>query len=117
MASLPLLAFQHHVGSLLVDPAELEYICELGQGALGLVEKGRMQADGKVVTVVVKSYKPSVVASPEDFRELLMEAGKLARLHHPCVFWAAGRGFALCCLLLAAVGCVYSTTFTRPENT
>lgn len=35
------------------------------------------------VPVVVKSYRPCVVATPEDFRELLMEAGKLARLDHP----------------------------------
>jgi hypothetical protein len=35
--------------SLLVDPEDLQYICDLGQGALSLVEKGRLQlADGKV---------------------------------------------------------------------
>lgn len=33
---------------LLVDPGDLEYVCELGQGALSLVEKGRMRGDGKV---------------------------------------------------------------------
>lgn len=37
----------------------------------------------QVLTVVVKSYKPYVIATPEDFRELLMEAGKLSRLSHP----------------------------------
>jgi hypothetical protein len=36
-----------------------------------------------VAPVVVKAYKPDVIATPEDFRELLMEAGKLARLAHP----------------------------------
>jgi hypothetical protein len=33
--------------------------------------------------VVCKAYKPGVIATPEDFRELLLEAGKLARLSHP----------------------------------
>jgi hypothetical protein len=33
--------------------------------------------------VVVKTYKPGVIATAEDFRELLMEAGKLSRLSHP----------------------------------
>jgi hypothetical protein len=82
MASLPLLALQHHVGRLYVSPDELEYVCELGAGALGLVEKGLMQVDGKPVAVVVKAYKPGAVDSPENFRELLMEAGKLAGLVH-----------------------------------
>lgn len=97
-ASLPLLAFQHHVGSLYIDPDDLQHVCELGEGALGLVEKGRLrradpragadaagnpQAVAAAATVVVKSYRPRVVAAPEDFRELLMECGKLAQLEHP----------------------------------
>jgi hypothetical protein len=36
-----------------------------------------------VATLVVKTFKPGVISTPEDFRELLLEAGKLARLDHP----------------------------------
>jgi len=35
------------------------------------------------IPVVVKSFAPAAVRTPEDFRELLMEAGKLTRLEHP----------------------------------
>jgi hypothetical protein len=37
----------------------------------------------KDVPVVVKAFGADVIATPEDFRELLMEAGKLAQLDHP----------------------------------
>lgn len=85
---LPLLAFQHHVGSLFIAPEEIEFVSELGVGDLAIVEKGRWHrsnADGRVCSIVVKGYKPFVIGGPEDFRELLLEASKLHRLRHPCV--------------------------------
>jgi hypothetical protein len=82
--SLPLLAFQHHVGSLYITPEEIEFVCALGTGDLALVEQGRWhRADGSVRSVVVKGWKPDVIATPQDFRELLLEASKLHRLQHP----------------------------------
>lgn len=82
-ANIPLLAFKHHVGSLYLDPADLEFVCELGLGELALVEKGRWRNGGQTVSVVIKGYKPHVIATPQDFRELLLEASKLKRLQHP----------------------------------
>ena len=83
-ATLPLLAFQHHVGALYIDPADLRFIIELGVGELALVEKGEWTKTGQQPqAVVVKGYKPHVIATPEDFRELLLEANKLKRLQHP----------------------------------
>jgi hypothetical protein len=84
MATLPLLAFQHHVGDLYIDPSQLEFVCELGVGDLALVEQGRWYPrDAEPQDVVVKGYKPHIIAVPEDFRELLLEASKLHRLQHP----------------------------------
>jgi hypothetical protein len=83
-ATLPLLAFQHHVGALYIDPSDLKFICELRVGELALVEQGKWIKDAqKPQAVVVKGYKPHVIATPEDFRELLLEANKLKRLQHP----------------------------------
>lgn len=128
-ASLPLLAFQHHVGSMYIPPAALEFVCELGVGEFCLVEKARLrsqhpsegsahsgstsgggtaasssnasaamvkqQEEGQPASaaggasaaaaeaVVVKSYVPHVIATPEDLRELLLEAGRLKWLSHP----------------------------------
>ncbi len=87
---LPLVAFQHHVGPLYLDPARLDFVSELGVGEFALVEKGRLRpaSDGSVQhtagdDVVVKSYAPHVMATPEDVRELLLEANRLKRFHHP----------------------------------
>lgn len=82
MSNLPLLAFQHHVGQLFIDPGEIEFVCSLGDGELALVEKGRWHTQNGLLPVVVKGYKPFVVGSPQDFRELLLEASKLHRLRH-----------------------------------
>jgi hypothetical protein len=83
--SLPLLAFQHHVGALYVDPARLHFLCGLSASSdLAIVELARFAlAPGCVVNAAVKVWRPFVVASPTDFRELLLEAAKLARLSHP----------------------------------
>lgn len=83
-APLPLLAFKAHVGPLFIAPDEIDFVAELGVGELALVELGRWRrADGLVVGVVVKGWKPHVIATPQDFRELLLEASKLQRLRHP----------------------------------
>jgi hypothetical protein len=99
-AALPLLAFKHHVGPLFIDTESLEFVCELGVGEFALVEKGRLCAgsSGRAAeegaaaargcadhhpSVVVKSYVPHLIATPEDFRELLLEATRLKRLRHP----------------------------------
>jgi hypothetical protein len=88
-AVLPLLAFQHHVGSqMYVDPEDIDFIASIGIGDLALVELGRWRRPNepqraKPLQVVVKGYKPHVVSSPQDFRELLLEAAKLQRLQHP----------------------------------
>jgi len=82
--TLPLLAFQHHVGQLYIDPATIQFVRELRQSDLAIVEQGRWQrADGKPVNIVCKVWRPFVVATPQDFRELLLEASKLHRLQHP----------------------------------
>ncbi|KAI8474943.1 MAG: hypothetical protein J3K34DRAFT_517795 [Monoraphidium minutum] len=112
MASLPLLAFQHHVGPLLVNPDDLEYVCELGHGSLALVEKACMPAgDGKAVAAVVKAYKPDVIESPEDFRELLLEAGKLSQLSHPNIPCFYGLG----CFDHASLAAVRASLFSVEE--
>jgi hypothetical protein len=81
---LPLIAFQHHVGSLFIPPEEVDFVCELGVGDLAIVEHGRWRRGASsTLPVVVKGYKPFVVGSPQDFRELLLEASKLHRLRHP----------------------------------
>eukprot|EP00775_Hariotina_reticulata_P003117 gene3117-3395_t len=101
--SLPLLAFQHHVGSLYITPEEIEFICALGTGDLALVEQGRWhRADGSICNVVVKGWKPDVIATPQDFRELLLEASKLHRLQHPNITRFLGLG-CFCHATLAEV--------------
>jgi hypothetical protein len=81
---LPLIAFQHHVGSLFIPPEEIDFVCELGVGDLAVVEHGRWRRGASsTLPVVVKGYKPFVVGSPQDFRELLLEASKLQKLRHP----------------------------------
>lgn len=82
--TLPLLAFQHHVGQLYIDPADLQWGKGLGQSELAVVEQGRWRkSDGKFTSIVCKVWRPFVVATPQDFRELLLEASKLHRLQHP----------------------------------
>lgn len=82
--TLPLLAFQHHVGQLYIDPAEIQWVRELGNSDLAIVEQGRWRrADGSTTNIVCKVWRPFVVATPQDFRELLLEASKLHRLQHP----------------------------------
>lgn len=83
--TLPLLAFQHHVGQLYIDPAsQIQFSKGLGQSDLCIIEQGRLQrANGKPVNIVCKVFRPFVVQTPADFRELLLEASKLHRLHHP----------------------------------
>jgi hypothetical protein len=46
---------------LLVDPDDLEYVCELGQGALSLVEKARARIDGQVCLAAAR-----LAATPAD---------------------------------------------------
>ena len=109
-----LLSFQHHVGDLYLDPAELEFVSELGEGEFdrrcagpsvprhararrnplrppageyAIVEKGRLRGAtdgpyGAGIPITVKSFKPGMVASPEDLRELVIEAHKLGKLRH-----------------------------------
>lgn len=82
--TLPLLAFQHHVGQLYIDPASIQFAKGLGQSDLCIIEQGRLQrANGKPVNIVCKVFRPFVVQTPADFRELLLEASKLHRLQHP----------------------------------
>lgn len=82
--TLPLLAFQHHVGKLYIDPAEIQFAKGLGQSDLCIVEQGRWKGpNGKHTSIVCKVWRPDVVATPQDFRELLLEASKLHRLQHP----------------------------------
>jgi hypothetical protein len=84
----PLLSFRHHVGELYVDPAGLEFVSELGEGEYAIVEKGRLLSEagqgpyGAGTPITVKSYKPGTVATPEDLRELVIEAQKLSKLRH-----------------------------------
>lgn len=82
--TLPLLAFQHHVGQLYIDPANIQFVRELRQSDLAIVEQGRLRRpdSGKAVNVVCKVWRPFVVSTPQDFRELLLEASKLHRLQH-----------------------------------
>lgn len=84
-SALPLLAFQHHVGQLYIDPADLQFICELSSSSdLAVVERAKFHQPGsKPVNVTVKVWRPFVVATPADFRELLLEASLLRRLEHP----------------------------------
>ncbi len=84
--TLPLLAFQHHVGQLYVDPQQIQFSRGLGQSELCVVEQGRLlraNGGGKPVNIVCKVFRPFVVSTPQDFRELLLEASKLHRLQHP----------------------------------
>jgi hypothetical protein len=84
--TLPLLAFQHHVGPLHIDPAQLEFLVELSSSSdLAIVELARfaLLPSGKAVKAAVKVFRPFVVATPADFRELLLEASMLHRLAHP----------------------------------
>ncbi len=84
---LPLLAFKHHVGDLYIDPKFLHFVNELGLGEFAIVERARWAvvtpAGNSFKPVVVKSYAPHVISTPEDFRELLLEARKLRQLRHP----------------------------------
>ncbi len=84
--ALALLSFQHHVGDLNIDPAQLEFVCELGEGEYAIVEKGRLRdAPGCPyggTPVTVKSYKPGTIVTPEEMRELVFEAQKLSKFKH-----------------------------------
>ncbi len=84
--ALALLSFQHHVGDIYIDPAELEFVSELGEGEYAIVEKGRLRdaPDSPYggTPVTVKSYKPSTISTPEDLRELVIEAQKLSKFKH-----------------------------------
>jgi hypothetical protein len=76
--NLPLLAFQHNVGKLYINPAEIQFAKGLGQSDLCIVEQGRWKGrNGKPTSIVCKVWRPFVVATSQDLRELLLEASKL----------------------------------------
>lgn len=47
LAALPLLAFQHHVGELNIDPSALQFLCTLSSSSdLAIVELARLVRPG-----------------------------------------------------------------------
>jgi hypothetical protein len=69
-------------GAALCSGADLEPLSHLGPPPLPR-PRPRPRPPPPLQLVVVKTFKPGAIASAEDFREMLMESAKLARLAHP----------------------------------
>ncbi|GMH45326.1 hypothetical protein BSKO_13283 [Bryopsis sp. KO-2023] len=76
-----------------VDPQQLTYVRDLGEGAYAVVELCTLQSsDGKGRPVAVKRLKPEIFQSKEELQHFLDETDLLRRLSHSCIVDFLGVG-------------------------